>query len=60
MFFFWNNKGDEHILIFCFFILFCMEQKKKSFARLLLGEDMTGSGKGGSSALALSNALRQI
>lgn len=34
-----------------------MEQMKERFAKLLLGEDMSGGGKGVSSALALSNAI---
>nr|GEU73443.1 Rho guanine nucleotide exchange factor 8-like [Tanacetum cinerariifolium] len=37
-----------------------MEQMKERFVRLLLGEDMTGSGKGVSSALALSNAITNL
>ena len=37
-----------------------MEQMKGKFVRLLLGEDMTGSGKGVSSALALSNAITNL
>ncbi|CAH9122810.1 unnamed protein product, partial [Cuscuta epithymum] len=34
-----------------------MELMKERFAKLLLGEDMSGGGKGVSSALALSNAI---
>lgn len=34
-----------------------VEQMKERFAKLLLGEDMSGGGKGVSSALALSNAI---
>lgn len=37
-----------------------MEQMKERFAKLLLGEDMSGGGKGVSSALALSNALTNL
>ncbi|XP_023548192.1 rop guanine nucleotide exchange factor 12-like [Cucurbita pepo subsp. pepo] len=37
-----------------------MEQMKERFAMLLLGEDMTGGGKGVSSALALSNAITNL
>ena len=33
---------------------------KERFAKLLLGEDMSGGGKGVSSALALSNALTNL
>ncbi|GAU13866.1 hypothetical protein TSUD_261930 [Trifolium subterraneum] len=36
------------------------EQMKERFAKLLLGEDMSGGGKGVSSALALSNALTNL
>ncbi|KAI3513755.1 hypothetical protein L1887_11888 [Cichorium endivia] len=37
-----------------------MEQMKERFARLLLGEDMSGRGNGVSSALALSNAITNL
>ncbi|KAE8696081.1 Rop guanine nucleotide exchange factor 9 [Hibiscus syriacus] len=37
-----------------------MEQTKEKFAKLLLGEDMSGGGKGVSSALALSNAITNL
>jgi hypothetical protein len=37
-----------------------MEQMKMRFAKLLLGEDMSGGGKGVSSALALSNAFTNL
>ncbi|OIW03812.1 hypothetical protein TanjilG_30088 [Lupinus angustifolius] len=37
-----------------------MEQMKEKFAKLLLGEDMSGGGKGVSSALALSNAFTNL
>ncbi|XVF88557.1 hypothetical protein PTKIN_Ptkin19aG0060300 [Pterospermum kingtungense] len=37
-----------------------MEQMKDRFAKLLLGEDMSGGGKGVSSALALSNAVTNL
>ena len=33
---------------------------KEKFAKLLLGEDMSGGGKGVSSALALSNAITNL
>ncbi|XVE88885.1 hypothetical protein DITRI_Ditri19aG0104600 [Diplodiscus trichospermus] len=41
-------------------ILQDMEQMKEKFAKLLLGEDMSGGGKGVSSALALSNAITNL
>ncbi|KAL1554894.1 Rop guanine nucleotide exchange factor 9 [Salvia divinorum] len=37
-----------------------MDTMKERFAKLLLGEDMSGSGEGVSSALALSNALTNL
>lgn len=37
-----------------------MEQMKERYAKLLLGEDMSGGGKGVSSALALSNAITNL
>ncbi|CAN1239342.1 Rop guanine nucleotide exchange factor 12 [Linum grandiflorum] len=37
-----------------------MDQMKERFAKLLLGEDMSGGGKGVSSALALSNAITNL
>ncbi|KAJ0816696.1 putative PRONE domain, Rop guanine nucleotide exchange factor [Helianthus annuus] len=37
-----------------------MEIMKERFAKLLLGEDMSGGGKGVSSALALSNAITNL
>lgn len=37
-----------------------MVQIKERFAKLLLGEDMSGGGKGVSSALALSNAITNL
>ncbi|GFS44431.1 RHO guanyl-nucleotide exchange factor 8 [Actinidia rufa] len=36
------------------------KRKKERFAKLLLGEDMSGGGKGVSSALALSNAITNV
>lgn len=33
---------------------------KERFSKLLLGEDMSGGGKGVSSALALSNAITNL
>jgi hypothetical protein len=37
-----------------------MELMMEKFAKLLLGEDMSGTGKGASSALALSNAITNL
>lgn len=37
-----------------------MELMKERFAKLLLGEDMSGGGKGVSSALAISNAITNL
>ncbi|GAB2222312.1 hypothetical protein Droror1_Dr00013524 [Drosera rotundifolia] len=41
-------------------ILTDIELLKEKFAKLLLGEDMSGGGKGVSSALALSNAITNL
>ncbi|KAG7033326.1 Rop guanine nucleotide exchange factor 5, partial [Cucurbita argyrosperma subsp. argyrosperma] len=37
-----------------------MEMMKERFAKLLLGEDMSGSGKGVSTALAISNSITNL
>ncbi|KAI7753203.1 hypothetical protein M8C21_012334 [Ambrosia artemisiifolia] len=37
-----------------------LDQIKEKFSKLLLGEDMSGGGKGVSSALALSNAITNL
>ena len=37
-----------------------MEMMKEKFGKLLLGEDMSGGGKGVSSAMALSNAITNL
>ena len=37
-----------------------IEMMKKRFAKLLLGEDLSGGGKGVSSALAISNAITNL
>lgn len=37
-----------------------MEQMKEKFSKLLLGEDMSGGGKGVTSALALSNVITNL
>lgn len=37
-----------------------LETLKERFSKLLLGEDMSGGGKGVSSALALSNAITNL
>ncbi|THG23077.1 hypothetical protein TEA_019907 [Camellia sinensis var. sinensis] len=42
------------------FTLHHMELMKERFSKLLLGEDMSGGGKGVSSALALSNAITNL
>jgi hypothetical protein len=36
------------------------EMVREKFSKLLLGEDMSGTGKGVSSALALSNAITNL
>lgn len=37
-----------------------VEMMKERFAKLLLGEDMSGSGKGVCTALAISNAITNL
>jgi hypothetical protein len=37
-----------------------MEMMNERFAKLLLGEDMSGSGKGVCTALAISNAITNL
>lgn len=37
-----------------------VEMMKERFAKLLLGEDMSGGGKGVSTALAISNAITNL
>lgn len=37
-----------------------LEQMREKFSKLLLGEDMSGGGKGVSSALALTNAITNL
>lgn len=37
-----------------------VEMMKEKFAKLLLGEDMSGRGKGVCTALALSNAITNL
>lgn len=50
------------IIGFFFKILFGTEldMMKERFAKLLLGEDMSGSGKGVCTALAISNAITNL
>lgn len=48
-----------HSSFLCDFFL-DMDLMKEKFCKLLLGEDMSGGGKGVSSALALSNAITNI
>lgn len=57
------------INVSCFFPLNCndwemifteLELMKERFSRLLLGEDMSGSGKGVCTAVAISNAITNL
>jgi hypothetical protein len=41
-------------------ILAELELMKERFAKLLLGEDMSGSGKGVSTAVTISNAITNL
>ena len=49
LFFFWENNVETEI-----------DMMKERFAKLLLGEDMSGSGKGVCTALAISNAITNL
>ncbi|KAI5077291.1 hypothetical protein GOP47_0007115 [Adiantum capillus-veneris] len=48
----WSEKCDKELSE--------LEMMKEKFAKLLLGEDMSGGGKGVSSALAISNAITNL
>lgn len=50
-----RSNMDKHC-----FMMPEMEMMKERFAKLLLGEDMSGSGKGVSTALAISNAITNL
>ncbi|WOL05292.1 rop guanine nucleotide exchange factor 1-like [Canna indica] len=52
---FWEAKLDKRITDFSE-----MEMMKERFAKLLLGEDMSGGGKGVCTALAISNAITNL
>lgn len=48
-------------LLFFYFLHFAeVEMMKERFAKLLLGEDMSGGGKGVCTALAISNAITNL
>lgn len=47
-------------LISFFFVEAEIDMMKERFAKLLLGEDMSGSGKGVCTALAISNAITNL
>lgn len=51
----WEEKSDKHECD-----LSEMEMMKERFAKLLLGEDMSGGGKGVCTALAISNAITNL
>lgn len=52
------------VLLTLCFLIFCslldIEMMKERFAKLLLGEDMSGGGKGVCTALAISNAITNL
>ena len=50
----------HHICVHICFTVSDMEMMKERFAKLLLGEDMSGGEKGVTSALALSNAITNL
>lgn len=43
-----------------FYVIAELELMKERFAKLLLGEDMSGGGKGVCTALAISNAITNL
>lgn len=49
-----------HYFLFGFDVDADIELMKEKFAKLLLGEDMSGGGKGVPSAVALSNAITNL
>ncbi|KAE9593422.1 hypothetical protein Lal_00029358 [Lupinus albus] len=51
----WDNKHEKRDLDFSE-----VEMMKERFAKLLLGEDMSGGGKGVCTALAISNAITNL
>ena len=57
---------DQTLIFFLSLILFLWEfqveidMMKERFAKLMLGEDMSGSGKGVCTALAISNAITNL
>ena len=55
-----DHGGISFLRIIWFAFCTDMELMKERFAKLLLGEDMSGGGKGVSSALALSNAITNL
>lgn len=48
----WSEKGNKELTE--------LEMMKEKYAKLLLGEDMSGGGKGVCSALAISNAITNL
>lgn len=48
----WSEKGEKELTE--------LEMMKEKYAKLLLGEDMSGGGKGVCSALAISNAITNL
>lgn len=55
-----NCKLDICILPFIIVLSAEVELMKERFAKLLLGEDMSGGGKGVCTALAISNAITNL
>jgi hypothetical protein len=55
-----SQPADRIVLWFSKHLHADMDVMKEKFAKLLLGEDMSGSGKGVPSALALSNAITNL
>jgi len=54
------SVGLTFVLLVCELKLPEMEMMKERFSKLLLGEDMSGSGKGVCTAFAISNAITNL
>lgn len=56
----WTTVGSKLIIGNKILLLAEVEMMKERFAKLLLGEDMSGGGKGVCTALAISNAITNL
>lgn len=56
----WTTVGSKLIIGNKILLLAEVEMMMERFAKLLLGEDMSGGGKGVCTALAISNAITNL